>query len=118
MVTTDPIADLLTRMRNALIARHDTVIVPLSKMKKAIADILLEEGYVSAVEVVPVKDKNSDKQHDVIRITLKYGPPSRRSSPISRGSPSPVCAFTQASRICPRCSTVWGSPSSRPPKAS
>ena len=78
MVTTDPIADLLTRMRNALIARHDTVIVPLSKMKKAIADILLEEGYVSAVEVVPVKDKNSDKQHDVIRITLKYGPAKQK----------------------------------------
>ena len=74
MVTTDPIADLLTRIRNALTARHESVIVPLSKMKKSIADILLEEGYVSAVEVVSAKDKNSEKVHDVIKITLKYGP--------------------------------------------
>ena len=74
MVTTDPIADLLTRIRNALTARHESVIVPKSKMKKSIADILLEEGYVSAVEVVSAKDKNSEKVHDVIKITLKYGP--------------------------------------------
>lgn len=74
MVTTDPIADLLTRIRNALTARHESVIVPMSKMKKSIADILLEEGYVSAVEVVSAKDKNSEKVHDVIKITLKYGP--------------------------------------------
>ena len=56
MMTTDPIADLLTRIRNALTARHETVNVPVSKTKKAIADILLEEGYVSAVEVVSEKD--------------------------------------------------------------
>lgn len=78
MVTTDPIADLLTRVRNALTARHETVIVPLSKMKKAIADILLDEGYVSAVEVVSAKDKDSDKIHDVIKITLKYGPAKQK----------------------------------------
>ena len=74
MVTTDPIADLLTRIRNALTARHESVIVPMSKMKKSIADILLEEGYVSAVEVASAKDKNSEKVHDVIKITLKYSP--------------------------------------------
>ena len=51
MVTTDPIADLLTRIRNALTARHDTVSVPSSKMKKAIADILVEEGYVKSAEI-------------------------------------------------------------------
>ena len=50
MVVTDPIADLLTRIRNAQIAKHDTVSVPASKMKKAILDILVAEGYVKAVE--------------------------------------------------------------------
>lgn len=74
MITTDPIADLLTRIRNALTARHESVTVPVSKMKKAIADILLEEGYVSAVETVGEKDDKSGKAHDVIKITLKYGP--------------------------------------------
>ena len=74
MNTTDPIADLLTRIRNALTARHETVNVPVSKMKKAIADILLEEGYVSAVEVVSVKDDSTGKAYDELKITLKYGP--------------------------------------------
>ena len=74
MNTTEPIADLLTRIRNALTARHETVNVPVSKMKKAIADILLEEGYVSAVEVVSVKDDSTGKAHDELTITLKYGP--------------------------------------------
>ncbi len=78
MITTDPIADLLTRVRNALTARKETVSVPLSKMKKAIADILLEEGYVSAVEVVKEADAESKKEHDVIKITLKYGPAGQR----------------------------------------
>ncbi len=67
MVTTDPIADLLTRIRNALIARHDTVNVPNSKMKKAIVDILVNEGYVKGVEVVDVDG------HPEMSITLKYG---------------------------------------------
>lgn len=67
MVVTDPIADLLTRIRNALTARHDTVTVPASKMKKAIADILVEEGYVKSAEM---KDDNG---HSVIEIALKYG---------------------------------------------
>ena len=67
MVVTDPIADLLTRIRNALTARHESVTVPASKMKKAIADILVEEGYVKSAEIV------DDNGHPVIRITLKYG---------------------------------------------
>ena len=46
MVVTDPIADLLTRIRNALTAKHETVTVPASKMKKSIVDILVEEGFV------------------------------------------------------------------------
>ena len=67
MTMSDPIADMLTRIRNANTAKHDTVDIPASKMKQAIADILLAEGYVSAVDVV--KEGNFDN----IRITLKYG---------------------------------------------
>ena len=66
MVTTDPIADLLTRIRNAITARHETVLIPTSKMKKSIADILVNEGFVSACEVV------EDKGHSNIKIALKY----------------------------------------------
>lgn len=68
MVTTDPIADLLTRIRNALTARHDSVTVPSSKMKKAIADILVNEGYIKSAEI------GDDNGHPVINIVLKYGP--------------------------------------------
>ena len=67
MSASDPLADMLTRIRNANTAKHDTVDIPASKMKQAIADILLAEGYVSAVDVV--KEGNFDN----IRITLKYG---------------------------------------------
>lgn len=64
---TDPIADMLTRIRNANIAKHDTVDVPSSKMKLAIAKILLDEGYIKSYELV-----ENGKFND-IRITLKYG---------------------------------------------
>ena len=74
MQISDVIADMLTRIRNANNAKHETVDIPASNMKKAIADILLEEGYISAVEVVSAQDKDSNKVHDVIKVTLKYGP--------------------------------------------
>lgn len=64
---TDPIADMLTRIRNANTAKHDTVDVPASKMKEAIANILLEEGYIKAVDIV------EEGNFKTIRITLKYG---------------------------------------------
>ena len=67
MVVTDPIADLLTRIRNELTAKHETVSVPNSKMKKSIVDILVNEGFVKSAEVVE-KDGKSE-----IVITLKYG---------------------------------------------
>ncbi|MFR1566194.1 MAG: 30S ribosomal protein S8 [Christensenellales bacterium] len=67
MVVTDPIADLLTRIRNALTAKHETVTVPASKMKKAIADILVEEGFVKSAEIV-----ENDGRSDIV-IALKYG---------------------------------------------
>lgn len=66
MNTTDPIADMLTRIRNANSARHQSVDVPYSKVKKAIADILVNEGFVESIEVI------EDGSHKTIRITLKY----------------------------------------------
>ncbi|MEG1863118.1 MAG: 30S ribosomal protein S8 [Oscillospiraceae bacterium] len=66
MNITDPIADLLTRIRNASSAKHETVDIPASNMKKAIAQILVDEGYVKSYTV-----KEDDKQ-GVITITLKY----------------------------------------------
>ncbi|MGI5876999.1 MAG: 30S ribosomal protein S8 [Christensenellales bacterium] len=68
MNITDPIADMLTRIRNGLVARKDVVEVPASNMKKAIAEILLEEGYVKGVKYI------KDDKQGVLRITLKYGP--------------------------------------------
>ena len=65
--TNDPIADMLTRIRNAITAKHDTVNVPVSKIKLAIADILVNEGYIQKYELVP----NGNFQD--ICITLKYG---------------------------------------------
>ena len=67
MITTDPIADMLTRIRNANSSKHKTVDVPASNMKRSIAKILLDEGYVKAVEEI-----DNEKNQGVIRITLKY----------------------------------------------
>ena len=66
MQISDVIADMLTRIRNASNAKHESVDVPASNMKKAIADILLEEGYIKGVSVI------EDGKQGVIRITLKY----------------------------------------------
>ena len=66
MVITDPIADMLTRIRNALVARHDAVVIPASNMKKAIAKILLDEGYIKSVDFI------DDGLQGQIKIGLKY----------------------------------------------
>ncbi|SCP97868.1 30S ribosomal protein S8 [Anaerobium acetethylicum] len=67
MTMSDPIADMLTRIRNANTAKHDTVNIPASKMKIAIANILLEEGYIKKYDIV------DDGNFKAIKITLKYG---------------------------------------------
>ena len=67
MQITDSIADLLTRIRNASTAKHDTVDVPASNMKKSIAQILVDEGYLKGFQVI------DDGKQGIIRITLKYG---------------------------------------------
>ena len=77
MQITDTIADMLTRIRNASSAKHDSVDIPASNMKKAIAQILVDEGYVKNYQVI-----DDDKQ-GIIRITLKYQGPSK--SPVLMG---------------------------------
>lgn len=67
MQITDTVADMLTRIRNANTAKHDTVDIPASNMKKAIAQILVDEGYVKSFQVI------EDGKQGMIRITLKYG---------------------------------------------
>ncbi len=67
MTISDPIADMLTRIRNAIMARHDSVLIPTSRMKLSIASILREEGFINDYEVL------RGKPHRVIKIYLKYG---------------------------------------------
>ena len=71
MHITDPIADMLTRIRNANNAKHDSVDVPASNMKKSIAQILLDEGYIKNYQLI------DDSTQGVIRITLKYSQPNK-----------------------------------------
>ena len=72
MNTTDPIADMLTRIRNANTSKHKTVDIPASKMKTGIAEILFKEGYIKAYE--EIKDENQG----IIRVTLKYDEKGKR----------------------------------------
>ena len=78
MTMSDPIADMLTRIRNANTAKHDTVDIPASKMKIAIADILLREGYIKNYEVEEVGNFKN------IHITLKYGRTRIQKLPVLR----------------------------------
>lgn len=70
MAIIDPIADMLTRIRNGLIARHAAVMVPASKMKVSIADILTKEGYIKGYTI----EKDEKGIQDTIKVDLKYGP--------------------------------------------
>jgi small subunit ribosomal protein S8 len=72
MVVTDPIADMLTRIRNALVAKHETVEVPASNIKRAIAEILAQEGYISGFTNI------DDGKQGILKITLKYGAKDQR----------------------------------------
>ena len=76
MTISDPIADMLTRIRNAIMARHDSVLIPASRMKLSIARILKEEGFITDCEVV------RGKPHRVIKISLKY---SDKNQPVLSG---------------------------------
>ena len=76
MTVTDPIADMLTRIRNAIMVRHDSVLIPTSRMKLAIAKILKEEGFINGYEVL------RGKPHGTIKIYLKY---SDNNEPVLTG---------------------------------
>ena len=86
MQMSDVIADMLTRIRNANNAKHDTVDIPASNMKKAIADILLAEGYIKGVQII------EDGKQGVIRVSFMA----------FAECPSPVCVSIPTMKICPR----------------
>ena len=73
MTMTDPVADMLTRVRNASIAYHDETLMPSSKMKEGIAKLLTEEGYITGYEVEPTKPQPT------LKVKLKYGPNRERT---------------------------------------
>ena len=72
MQITDSVADMLTRIRNAVSAKHDTVTVPASNVKKAIAQILMDEGYIKSYKVI------EDNKQGIIKVTMKYGADKER----------------------------------------
>ena len=104
MQITDPIADMLTRIRNAGSAKHETVDVPASKMKKSIAEILLNEGYIKNFQVVDDGTQGASPSSTC--------PARKRPSRVSAASASPACAFTPVPTSCPASSRVWASRSS------
>lgn len=93
MVVTDPIADMLTRIRNAIVAKHEDVIVPASKVKKAIAQILLDEGYVNNVEVL------EDPIQDNLKITLKYSKDGRVVNGLKRISKPGLRVYAKSAEL-------------------
>ena len=112
MIVTDPIADMLTRIRNAIVSRKETVDVPASNMKKAIAQILLDEGYVAKTELL------TDTVQGTIRITLKYADKNKSVITGLQRVSRPGLRRTRMWTISPRFWEDWASPSSPPPRAS
>ena len=93
MVVTDPIADMLTRIRNAMISKHTDVDIPASKTKRAIAQILLEEGYISAVE------EKKDTLQGTLKITLKYARGQKVVSGLKRISKPGLRVYAKADQM-------------------
>jgi small subunit ribosomal protein S8 len=93
MQITDPIADMLTRIRNANSAKHETVDVPASKMKKAIAQILLDEGYIKSFQIV------DNGTQGIIRITLKYNGTEKVISGLRRVSKPGLRVYAGADEL-------------------
>jgi ribosomal protein S8 len=113
MTMTDPIADMLTRLRNANQAYHDTTSMPHSKIKVGIADILTAQGYIAGYEVIEPGEGEVGK---TLKLTLKYGNSRSVRSQASAGSPSRASACTPSPRRCRRCWAAWASRSSPPPR--
>ena len=96
MTMTDPIADMLTRIRNANVAMHDTVRMPSSKLKVALAKILLKEGYISGHQVL----ENPGKATQILEITMKYTPERARTiTGIQRVSKPGLRVYTPAETL-------------------
>lgn len=93
MVVTDPIADMLTRIRNALVAKHEDVMVPASKVKKAIAQILVDEGYINGFEVV------EDPIQDNLKIALKYSKHGKVISGLKRISKPSLRVYAKSAEL-------------------
>ena len=93
MQTTDPIADMLTRIRNASSAKHPTVEIPSSKMKKAIADILLQEGYIKNYQII------NDGVQGVIKVTLKYSGNEKTIAGLRRVSKPGLRVYAPADKL-------------------
>ena len=93
MQITDPIADMLTRIRNANTAKHETVDIPASNMKKAIAEILNDEGYIKGYQII------EDGKQGVIRITLKYAGKEKVISGIKRVSKPGLRMYAPADEL-------------------
>ena len=94
MVMSDPIADMLTRIRNANVVRHETVEIPASTMKKEIAEILKKEGFIRDAEYV------QDNKQGIIRLFLKYGPNNERViSGLKRISKPGLRVYTKSQEV-------------------
>jgi small subunit ribosomal protein S8 len=94
MVMSDPIADMLTRIRNANVVRHETVEMPASKIKKQIAEILKREGFIRDAEFI------EDNKQGIIRIFLKYGPNQERViTGLKRISKPGLRVYTQSTEV-------------------
>ena len=103
MSMTDPIADMLTRIRNAGIARHEKVDIPASKLKSSIAQILLDEGYVKSYKLL------EDDKQGMIRIYLKYGPDKKSIISGLRRVSRPGCRRYVTKDKLPRIRGGYGS---------
>ena len=113
MHITDPVADMLTRIRNANNAKHETVDVPASNMKKSIAQILLDEGYIKSFQVI-----DGDNTQGTIRITLKYNAGKEKVISGLRRVSKPGLRVMSAPTSCPGFCVVSASRSYPRPRAS
>jgi small subunit ribosomal protein S8 len=110
MQITDPIADMLTRIRNANNAKHETVDVPASKLKLSIAKILMEEGYIKSYQFI------ENGNQGVIKITLKYQGKEKVITGLRRVSKPGLRVYVSSEEL-PRCSVAWVSQSFPLPRA-
>ena len=115
MTMTDPIADMLTRLRNANSAYHDNVAMPSSKIKSHIAEILQQEGYISGWKVEEPQETRSARSSTSSSSSART---ASARSPASSGSASRACGSTQSPPTCRRCSAAWAWRSSPRPTVS